>query len=109
MELYFDLPLLFTGDVSMVLIVVYSSQPSDKDEVPIDVESKYYCHDLLKPSEVSALHVVFGLKGVLAKQIKSFKAYTLTLVEWYGNLLVDPYVIPRLDLQNSCKGVFNSW
>jgi hypothetical protein len=39
------------------------------------------------------------LKGVLAKQGKSFEPYTLALAEWYRNLLVDPYVIPRLDLQ----------
>jgi hypothetical protein len=62
--------LLFTGDVSMVLIDVCFSQPSDEDEVPVNVESEYYCHDLLKPLEVSPLHVVFGLKGVLAKQGK---------------------------------------
>ncbi len=54
----------------MVLIDVCFSQPSDEDEVPVNVESEYYCHDLLKPLEVSPLHVVFGLKGVLAKQGK---------------------------------------
>jgi len=47
MELQFYLHLLFTGDVSVVLIDVLSSQPCDENA---DVEQEYYCHDLFKPS-----------------------------------------------------------
>ncbi len=95
MELQLYLHLLFTSDVSMVLIDVLSSQPCDEN---VDVEQKYYCHDLLKPSKVRPFQVVFGLKGVLAKQGKSFKPYTLTHVEWYRNLSTYVYVIPRPEL-----------
>lgn len=95
MELQLDLPLLFIGDASMVLIDVRSIQPCDEDAAPLDVELKYYCHNLLKPFKVSPLHVVFSLKGVLAKQGKSFKPCTLISIESYRNLSIDPYVIPR--------------
>ncbi len=64
-----------------------------------DVKLEYYCDDLLKPSEVNPLHVVFGLRGIFAKQGKSFKPCTLTPTEWYKNPLINPYVIPRPDLQ----------
>jgi hypothetical protein len=98
MELQLDLPLLFIGDASMVLINVHSIQPCDEDVAPSDVEPEYYCHNLFKPSKVSPLHVVFSLKGVLAKQGKSFKPCTLIFVEWYRNLLINPYVISRPEL-----------
>ncbi len=65
----------------MVSIDVRFSQLSDENTMPVDVESEYYCHDLLKPSKVTPLHVVFGLRGVLAKQGKSFEPYTLALAE----------------------------
>jgi hypothetical protein len=64
-----------------------------------NVELEYYYHDLLTPPEMSPLHVVFGLRGVFAKQEKSFKPCTLIVVQWYKNSLVDPFVIPRPDLQ----------
>ncbi len=83
----------------MVSIDVRSSQLGDEDMMPMEVELKYYYVDLLKPLEASPLHVVFSLKGVLAKQGKSFKPCTLTPTKWYKNPLVDPYVIPRPDFQ----------
>jgi hypothetical protein len=95
MELQLYLPLLFTGDVSMVLIDVLSSQPCDENAVPLDVEHEYYCHDLFKPLEVNPFHVVFGLKGVFARQGKSFKPCTLTPTKWYRNPSTYLYVIPR--------------
>jgi hypothetical protein len=98
MELQLDLPLLFVGDALMVSINVRFSQPSDEDVVLTNVEPKYYCHDLLKLLEVNPLHVVFDLRGIFARQGKFFKPCTLTLVEWYRNLLTNFYVIPRLDL-----------
>ncbi len=67
----------------MELVDVHFSKPSDKDETPLDVNSEYYCQGLVKPLEVSPLHVVFGLRGVLVRQGKSFKFCTLTLAEWY--------------------------
>jgi len=96
MKLQLHLPLLFIGDVSMVSIDVHSRQPRDEDTTPSDVELEYYCHDFLKPSKVSPLHVIFGLNGVFARQGKSFKPCILTLTKWYRNLLADPYVIPKL-------------
>jgi len=98
MELLLDLPLLFIGDVSMVSMDVHFSQPSDEDTMPMDVKPWYYCHDPLKPLEVSPFHVVFGLRGVLARQGQSFKPCILSLVEWYKNLSANPYVIPRPNL-----------
>ncbi len=98
MELQLDLPLLSTCDVLMELIDVYSNQPHDENAAPSYVELKYYCHGLVKPSKVNPLHVIFGLRGVLARQGKSFKPCTLTLVEWYKNPLANLYFIPRLDL-----------
>jgi hypothetical protein len=38
------------------------------------------------------------LKGVLARQGKSFKPCILTPTEWYRNLSTYLYVIPRLKL-----------
>jgi hypothetical protein len=87
MELQLDLPLLFTGDVSMVSIDVHFSQLGDEDVALTNVEPKYYCHDLLKPSGVSPLHVGFGLRGIFGRQGNFFKPCTLTLAEWYRNLL----------------------
>jgi hypothetical protein len=52
----------------MVSIDVCSNQPGDEDTMPMEVELKYYYDDLRKPLEVSPLHVVFSLKGVLARQ-----------------------------------------
>jgi hypothetical protein len=98
MELQLDLPLLSTCDVLMESIDVYSNQPHDENAAPSYVELKYYCHGLVKPSKVNPLHVIFGLRGVLARQGKSFKPCTLTLVEWYKNPLANLYFIPRLDL-----------
>jgi hypothetical protein len=65
----------------MVSIDILSNQPHDENAVPLDVEQKYYCHDLLKSSEVNPFQVVFGLKGVLARQGKSFKPCILTPTE----------------------------
>jgi len=98
MELQFDIPLLFIGDVSMVSIDVCFSQLSDEDVVFTNVEPKYYCHDLLKPWGVSPLHVGFDLTGIFTRQGNFFKPCTLTLVERYKNLLAIFNVIPRLDL-----------
>jgi len=97
MELQLDLPLSFIGNVLMVSTNVRSNQPSDENVALTDVEPEYYCHDLLKPSEVRPLHFVFSLKGVLAKQGKSFKLCTLTATEWYKDVS-NPYVIPKLNL-----------
>jgi hypothetical protein len=82
MELQPDLSLLFTGVASMVSIDVHSNQPRDENAVTLDVESEYYYHDLFKPSKVSPFHVIFGLRGVLARKGKSFKPCTLILFEW---------------------------
>jgi hypothetical protein len=95
LELQFYLPLLFIGDVSMVSINVFSNQPHDENAVPLDVEQEYYSHNLFKPSKASPLHVVFGLKGVLARQVKSFIPCTLTPIEWYRNSSTYLYVIPK--------------
>jgi len=97
-ELQLDLPLSFIGNVLMVSTNVHSSQLIDENVALMDVESEYYCHGLLKPSEVRPLHFVFSLKGVLAKQGKSFKLCILTVAKWYKNLS-NPYVIPKLNLQ----------
>jgi hypothetical protein len=67
MELQFDLPLLFIGNTSMVLIDVRSNQVNDEDAKLANVELEYYCHDFLKPSKVNPLHVVFGLRGVVSR------------------------------------------
>jgi hypothetical protein len=67
----------------MELVNVHSSQPSDEDATPLDVNSEYYCQGVVEPLEVSPLHVVFALRGVLVRQGKSFKFCTLTPVEWY--------------------------
>jgi hypothetical protein len=98
MELQFDLPLLFIGNASMVSIDVHFNQPGDEDVAFTDVKLEYYCHDILKPLEVSPLHVVFDLKGIFARQGNFFKPCTLTLVEWYINPLTNIYVIPRPNL-----------
>jgi hypothetical protein len=98
MELQFDLPLLFTSDVLKVSIDVHFSQLGDEDMVFMDVEPEYYCHDLLKPLEVSPFHVIFGLRGSFARQRKFFKPCILTLVEWYRNMSANFYVIPRPNL-----------
>ncbi len=90
----------------MVSIDVYSNQLGDEDMTPMDIKPKYYCDDLLKPSKVNPLHVVFGLKGVFVRQGKSFKSCTLTPTEWFRNLSVDPYVIPRPDLQEFLQRCF---
>jgi hypothetical protein len=68
MELLFDISLLFTGDASMVSINVRSIQPSDENMALADVNVEYYYHDFLKPSKVNPLHVVFSLRGVLARK-----------------------------------------
>jgi hypothetical protein len=70
----------------MVSMEVCSSKPGDEDAALADVKLEYYCHDLLKPSKVSTLHVIFNLKGILARQGKSFKACTLFPTEWYKSL-----------------------
>jgi len=98
MELQLDLPLLFVGNVAMVSIDVCFSQLGDEDVALTHVEPKYYCHDLLKPLGVSPLHVVFGLRGIFARQGNFLKPCTLTLTEWYRNLSAIFNVIPRLDL-----------
>jgi hypothetical protein len=69
----------------------------------MNVKPEYYRDDLLKLLDMSPLHVVFSLKGVFARQGKSFKPCILNPIEWYRNALVDPYVIPRLDLQDFMK------
>jgi hypothetical protein len=109
MELQLDLPLVFISNVLMVSIDVHSSQPGDEDMMPMDVKLKYYRDDLLKPSKVSPLHIVFNLKGVFARQGKSFKPCTLTPTKWYRNLSVDLYVIPRLDLQEFLQRCFQQF
>jgi hypothetical protein len=76
--------------------------------VPPDVEPEYYYYDLFKPSKVSPFHVVFGLKGVLARQGKSFKPCTLILVEWWRNSLQILMLFPNQSYKNSCRGVFNN-
>lgn len=95
MELQLYLHLLFISDVSMVSIDVLSSQPRDENVVPPDVEQEYYCHDILKLSEVNPFQVAFGLKGFFARQGKSFKHCILTPNEWYTNPSTYLYVIPR--------------
>lgn len=67
----------------MESIDVCSNQPSDEDAAPLDVNLEYYCQGLVEPLEVSPLHVVFSLGGILVKQGKSFKFCTLTPTEWY--------------------------
>lgn len=63
-----------------------------------DVKLKCYYDDLLKALEVNPLHVVFNMRGFFTRQGKSFKACTLTPIEWYRNPSTNPYVIPRSDL-----------
>jgi hypothetical protein len=57
------------------------STPVDLVMKTTNVELEYYYHDLLMPPEMSPLHVVFDLKGVFAKQGKSFKPCTLIVVQ----------------------------
>jgi hypothetical protein len=81
MELQLDLPLLFIGNVSMVSIDVHFSQLGDEDVALMDVEPKYYCHDLLKPLGVNPLHVIFVLRTIFARQGIFFKnVYYLNFV-----------------------------
>lgn len=82
MELQPDLSLLFTNDASMVSIDVHFQSTLWWRCGDLDVESEYYYRDLFKPSKASPFHVMFGLRGVLARQGKYFKPCTLILVEW---------------------------
>jgi hypothetical protein len=53
--------------------------------------------------EVSLLHVAFSLRGLFARQGKSFEACILTPREWYRCSSFDPLVISQPRLQEFFK------